>query len=116
MPRIREAQWLAGHFDIHAMIDLSDGLASDVHHLLQPGIRFDLEAAEIPGRLPGALTKGEDYELLFTIDPRDVTALRTKWKFPIALSEIGRVVRGNGVRLDGNVLPAKGYDHFKKRR
>jgi thiamine-monophosphate kinase len=116
VPRVREARWLARHFDIHAMIDLSDGLASDVRHLLRPGLRFDLDSAEIPGELPAALTRGEDFELLFTMDPRDVTALRTRWKFPLKLTEIGRVVRGNGVRLDGRPLSATGYDHFPKRR
>jgi thiamine-monophosphate kinase len=118
IPRIKEARWLATHFDVHAMIDLSDGLASDVQHLLQPGIRFDLDAAEIPacGSLRAALTDGEDFELLFTIDPRAVTPLRTKWKFPVKLTEIGHVVRGQGVRLDGRPLSAKGYDHFPKRR
>jgi thiamine-monophosphate kinase len=112
-PRVKEARWLAGHFDIHAMIDLSDGLASDAQHL---AVGIDFDAAEIPGKLPAALTRGEDFELLFTLDPRDVTALRTKWKFPVKLTEIGRVVRGHGVRLDGRPLTAKGYDHFPKRR
>jgi thiamine-monophosphate kinase len=115
-PRLKEAQWLARHFEIHAMIDLSDGLASDAQHLLRPGIGLDLDAAEIPGKLPAALTRGEDFELLFTLDPRDVTALRTKWKFPTRLTEIGRVVRGKSVRLDGRPLKARGYDHFTQRR
>lgn len=119
MPRVKEARWLAGHFDLHAMIDLSDGLASDARHLLRPGIGIDLEAAEVPGKLPAALTKGEDFELLFTIDPRDVTRLRRSWKFPVRLTEIGRVVRGRaGVWLiggDGRRQPLRpgGYDHFR---
>jgi thiamine-monophosphate kinase len=113
VPRVKEARWLVHNFDIHAMIDLSDGLASDVKHL---GVGIDLDAAEIPGRLPAALTRGEDFELLFTLDPREVTALRTQWKFPVKLTEIGRVVRGRGVRLDGRPLTAEGYDHFPKRR
>jgi thiamine-monophosphate kinase len=116
MPRVKEARWLTRHFDIHAMIDLSDGLASDIQHLVQPGIGFEIYGAEIPGKLPNALTDGEDFELLFTIDPREVTALRTRWRFPLELTEIGRVVRGRGVRLDGRPLTAKGYDHFAKRR
>jgi thiamine-monophosphate kinase len=113
IPRVKEARWLVRNFEIHAMIDLSDGLASDAQHL---EVGLDLIAAEIPGKLPAALTRGEDFELLFTLDPRDVTALRRKWKFPVKLTEIGRVVRGRGVRLDGTLLTAKGYDHFPKRR
>jgi thiamine-monophosphate kinase len=122
-PRVKEARWLAAHFDIHAMIDLSDGLASDIQHLLTPGIGFELFAAEIPSRgtLQAALTDGEDFELLFTLDPRAVTALRSKWKFPLKLTEIGRVIRARGkVTLIGGdakprLLTACGYDHFTKR-
>jgi thiamine-monophosphate kinase len=123
-PRIKEARWLTGHFDIHAMLDLSDGLGSDIHHLLTPGIGFELDAVEIPARktLRAALYDGEDFELLFTIDPRDVTALRRQWKFRLPLTEIGRVVRSPGtvalIRRDGTrqLLAPRGYDHFTKRR
>jgi thiamine-monophosphate kinase len=123
-PRIREARWLTSRFDIHAMIDLSDGLGSDIHHLLPPGIGFELDAAEIPARktVRAALYDGEDFELLFTIDPRDVTALRRQWKFPLKLTEIGRVVRAPGrvtlIERDGTRQPLapRGYDHFTKRR
>ena len=34
-PRLAEARWLAQHFSVHAMIDLSDGLAGDLRHILQ---------------------------------------------------------------------------------
>ena len=36
-PRLAEARWLAEHFPIHAMIDLSDGLAGDLRHILKAG-------------------------------------------------------------------------------
>src|SRR5262249_40424848 len=36
-PRLAEARWLAEHFAIHAMIDISDGLAGDLRHLLEAG-------------------------------------------------------------------------------
>ena len=63
---------------------------------------------------------GEDFELLFTIDPRQVTALRKKWarKFALELTEIGRVVRSRQkitlITSDGSrkILTAAGYDHF----
>ena len=36
-PRLAEARWLAENFSIHAMIDLSDGLAGDLRHILKAG-------------------------------------------------------------------------------
>jgi thiamine-monophosphate kinase len=125
-PRIAEARWLAARFNIHAMIDLSDGLGIDIYHLLRPGIGVELYGTEIPARgtVHAALYDGEDFELLFTIDPRDVTALRTKWrkKFKLPLTEIGRVVRAPGtVAFIGHngrkqFLRFRGYDHFTQRR
>jgi thiamine-monophosphate kinase len=127
-PRIAEARWLARHFPIHAMIDVSDGLSSDLQRLIDASksrLGFEIHAAEIPiapaahGKLDAALNDGEDFELLFTIDPRHVTALRKRWAqdFTLPLTEIGRVVRSHGVKLIGRdgrktSLPPKGYDHF----
>ena len=128
-PRIHEARWLVGNFPIHAMIDLSDGLSSDLQRLVEAsrrGVGFEIHAAEIPiaraarGRLTAALNDGEDFELLFTVDPRHVTALRTKWarRFELELTEIGRVVRSRGrvvlLERDGmkRWLTPAGYDHF----
>jgi thiamine-monophosphate kinase len=128
-PRVDEARWLVGHFPIHAMIDLSDGLSSDLQRLVEAsraGIGFEIYAAEIPiaraarGRLTAALNDGEDFELLFTIDPRQVTALRQKWarRFELELTEIGRVVRSPGrvwlIERTGTKrrLTSAGYDHF----
>jgi thiamine-monophosphate kinase len=131
-PRINEARWLVSHFPVHAMIDLSDGLSSDLQRLLEvsrPGIGFEILAAEVPiaraarNHLPAALNDGEDFELLFSIDPRHVTALRQKWarKFSLELTEIGRVVRSRStitlIGPDGiqRPLTPAGYDHFTKR-
>jgi thiamine-monophosphate kinase len=128
-PRIKEARWLVGNFPVHAMIDLSDGLSSDLQRSVEasrPGTGFEIHAAEIPiaraarGSLAAALNDGEDFELLFTIDPRHVTALRQKWarQFPLELTEIGRVVRSREkvtiISLDGSRKPLApaGYDHF----
>lgn len=123
-PRIAEARWLTKNFHVHSMIDVSDGIGSDVFHLLKPGIGVELYGAEIPARgtVHAALYDGEDYELLFTVDPRDVTALRKRWKFPVKLTEIGRVVRAPGtvVFIGHNgrkqILRFRGYDHFAQRR
>jgi thiamine-monophosphate kinase len=128
-PRLNEARWLVGNFPVHAMMDLSDGLSSDLQRLVEasrPGTGFEIHGAEIPiaraarGSLAATLHDGEDFELLFTIDPRHVTALRQKWtrKFALELTEIGRVVRSRHkvtlITADGSrkLLAPAGYDHF----
>ncbi|HTS18956.1 MAG TPA: thiamine-phosphate kinase [Verrucomicrobiae bacterium] len=128
-PRVREARWLVTNFPLHAMIDLSDGLSSDLHRLVEAsprGTAVEIHAADIPlaraarGRLAAALNDGEDFELLFTIDPGHVTTLRQKWarRFRTELTEIGRVVKSKHavalVGRDGSRKPllAAGYDHF----
>ncbi len=83
-PRIREAIELHRLVDLHAMIDLSDGLAADLFHLLDEShVGATLVSDSIPisndarrmtdGRSPleHALSDGEDFELLFTVSPED---------------------------------------------
>jgi thiamine-monophosphate kinase len=135
-PRLAEARWLAGHFSIHAMIDLSDGLAGDLPHLLKAsGVGAELLASAIPisrearrtakaatsakPALLAALTDGEDFELLFTLPGRDAVPLLDAWKgqFPTApLSCIGRISATEGVTLRDQYgtrpLTAHGYEHF----
>ena len=129
MPRIKEARWLVSHFRVHAMIDLSDGLSSDLQRLVEAGDHrpgFDIDAARVPlsaaarGSLRAALGDGEDFELLFTVAARDAARLRATWprRFRLRLTEIGRVTRSPGrtslVSADGSRHPLKagGYDHF----
>ncbi|MCG3150075.1 MAG: Thiamine-monophosphate kinase [Verrucomicrobiae bacterium] len=108
-PRLREGRQLARY--AHAMMDISDGLASDLYRLVESShVGFAIDSAKIPGKLPGALTDGEDFELLFTVAPRHAGKLRKKY------SEIGRVIKKPVVLLDGQPLEAHGYDHFAQRR
>jgi thiamine-monophosphate kinase len=135
-PRLAEARWLAGQVPIHAMIDLSDGLAGDLRHLLEPGgLGAELLAEAIPvsraARLRAkagdaakpavlaALTDGEDFELLLAVASRDAVPLLDAWKrqFPeVRLSCIGRITAQPGLRLRDRdrVLPftGHGYVHF----
>ena len=99
-PRIREARWLTQHFRIHAMLDISDGLASDLQRLVESsGVGFDICSRQVPrnGTLRAALTDGEDFELLFTVNPRAAGKLRKKFY------EIGRVTTKPVVLLDRQI-------------
>jgi thiamine-monophosphate kinase len=135
-PRVAEGRWLAEHFSIHAMIDLSDGLAGDLRHILErSGTGAELLRRAIPisraarrragpeqsGKTPllAALSDGEDYELLFAVASSDAVALADGWRkqFPtVRLSCIGKITAEKGLKLrDENgirALEAHGYVHF----
>jgi thiamine-monophosphate kinase len=135
-PRIAEGQWLAQHFDLHSMIDLSDGLAGDLKHvlrasgvgaeLLTPSIPISREAklqakTESAAKPPllAALTDGEDFELLFTVASRSAVPLLDGWKtrFPrLPLTCIGRITETPGLKLRDHhgvrEFRGAGYEHF----
>jgi thiamine-monophosphate kinase len=137
-PRLAEARWLAEHFSIHALMDVSDGLAGDLRHILnaskvgaeilKPAIPISraakLRAKENPAAKPvllAALTDGEDFELLFTLASKDAVKLLDAWKkkFPkLKLSCIGKIVAGDGILIRGknssHKLNEHGYEHFVK--
>lgn len=135
-PRLAEARWLAQHFQIHAMIDISDGLAGDLRHILtasrmgaelrSPSIPISREArlaakagsAAKPALL-AALTDGEDFELLFTVAARDAVPLLDAWRkqFPqVPLACIGKIREGDGIIIrdkhGARPLNVHGYVHF----
>jgi thiamine-monophosphate kinase len=121
IPRIDEARWLTSHFHIHAMIDLSDGLGTDLPRLARASeLGFVIEQTALP-LAPGCSTKqaisdGEDYELLFTLSPRSRESLKKNWarKFPkIPLTRIGQLTAKREIRSPE--FPA-GYVHFRQRR
>ena len=135
-PRLIEARWLAEHFSIHAMTDLSDGLAGDLPHVLKAsGVGAELLKSAIPvsreaklaarrsssakPAFAAALTDGEDFELLFTVAGGDSVKLLDTWKekFPqLKLSCIGKIVAGDGILIrdksGSHKLNANGYVHF----
>jgi thiamine-monophosphate kinase len=135
VPRLLEAQWLVEHFTVHSMIDLSDGLASDVRHLLISGnLGARLQANAIPvsraarrtsalhgGKTPllAALTDGEDFELLFTVPAAEAVPLLDSWKqrFPeLRLTCIGKTTTEPGLKLHFpnrvQEITEHGYEHF----
>ncbi len=132
-PRVNEGMALARRFKLGGMIDISDGLASELWHLSREsrvGIIIDQgalpvapEALAVARRLGGVpmdycLNGGEDYELLFTLAPSDaarakamITAMGT------SCSIIGQAAKGRGVWMvgrDGRLrsLRSEGYRHF----
>jgi thiamine-monophosphate kinase len=131
-PRIHEALWLTDRLRLGGLIDLSDGLAGDAGHLAAAsGVALVLEEELIPvhhgaveesgpdGGLELALTGGEDYELCFTAPSGSVESLTGEFfgSFGVALTRVGRVEGGTGVRLVGasgqaRTLAEGGFSHF----
>lgn len=129
MPRVKEAQFLARYFKPSAMMDISDGLASDIQRLTEASrVGASLNEAAIPvsrsaNSAARALTDGEDFELLFTLPVRTAERLlrsATKKK-SMRFYPIGRIVhRKEGITLIGSdgrrrSLLKKGFDHFRTR-
>jgi thiamine-monophosphate kinase len=135
-PRLAEAEWLADKFSMHAMMDISDGLAGDLRHILKAS-RVGAEllsdaipvsrAAKLAARaepsakapLLAALTDGEDFELLFTVASHDAVPLLDAWKerFPeLQLSCIGKITAKKGLTIRDKKgirpLTEHGYGHF----
>ena len=84
-PRIQEARWLASKYTPSAMMDLSDGLASDLPKLAKASrCGYEIDLQSIPrsrgSSIKEAITDGEDYELLFAISPTKTKALESNWK------------------------------------
>src|SRR5437868_5814904 len=105
-----------------SMIDLSDGLSTDLSHICEEsGVGAEIEVAKIPlpsgATLPQALHGGEDYELLFTAsEKKRVPALVAD----VAVRRIGRVTRDRRQMMwlqtpDGErmPMPVGGWEHFK---
>jgi len=129
-PRLREARELADALSLHAMIDVSDGLAQDLGHILaESGVGAVLEAAAIPvseearrlaetsGRSPldHALSDGEDFELLFAVSSAEADRVPGTLSTGVSVSRIGFVTREPGLFLDESgarrPLRAKGWVH-----
>ncbi len=123
VPRLAAGRALAGH--VHAMLDVSDGVASDARRLAErSGVRVDVDLDALPlaagvaqvavatGVEPGvfAARGGEDYELLVALSEEALQAS------PVPLTRIGRIVEGAAeVRFTGaGADPAlAGFDHLR---
>ena len=134
-PYLEEGKWLANQKIPRAMIDVSDGLSSDLGHICQQSkVGAILYEAKLPlskefkqyinqnglDPLKYILNSGEDYVLLFTVKPELAENLgaRYKEKFNKNIYQIGRITKEKGIKLFTKKetivqLEAKGWNHFK---
>lgn len=116
-PRLREARWLVTHHRPMAMMDLSDGLGSDLPRLAAAsGVGYRVESNTLPchagSTFEEAAGDGEDYELLFTIRPEAVGELMADWSaaFPgTPLTVIGEIA------AEGAGSLPRGWEHYRER-
>lgn len=105
-PRLEEARWLCTQLgqDLHAMMDISDGLGRDAARLGQAsGVRVELEGTRMPLHdgvtvLAGA-SDGEDYELLFAAAPGAMSRHLVRSPRAMMFTHIGSITAGNGCVL-----------------
>ncbi len=129
-PRIKEAIKIAQMVTLNSMMDVSDGLSSDLNRICKASqvgaiiaaeqIPISDEAQKSKNPLNSALNDGEDFELLFTLSQGDCQKLLKKWDGPIPITQIGTVTDTGKMQIkmpDGRIkdLEAKGYDHLKGR-
>ena len=133
-PRVNEALYLNEHYNIHSAIDISDGLTLDLHRLAtESKLGATINESAIPisddavtlsqqsGRTPleHALSDGEDFELLFSVSPKEAEKLlsvQPLQSLGVTLYEIGELTSELGLRMataDGitkQIIP-KGFEH-----
>lgn len=129
-PRVDWGLLLSKHKLASAMIDLSDGISSDLHHLCRDsgvGARIDSSLLPLHPNLPLAaqnydeslalaLDGGEDYELLFTVHSRQLSRLPAELN-GVPVTRIGEITenqKGVKIKIGGKwkTLKAAGYRHF----
>jgi len=135
-PRLEEAAFLVDKISLTSMIDLSDGLSSDLRHICrESGVGIEIYTSHLPissstkaladslGARPvdWALHGGEDFELCFTSQETDMEPVVREFRerFGIPLTAIGRVIEGRELSLidergERHPLPPCGYQHFRK--
>lgn len=123
-PQVAEGIWLGARPEVRAMMDISDGLASDLRHILRAShVGAEVETERIPtaaaADLDTALCAGEDYKLLLTADADATDRLCADFlsRFGTPLHPIGRITASAGTLhwlRNGSVIDKmwQGYRHW----
>ncbi len=137
-PQVEEGQWLAQQENVHAMMDVSDGIGSDLKRIIEQsgcGARVDLEKIPLSDQLrlsakelgwdplELAISGGEDYCLLLTVDRTSYPGIAAEFKkqFNLPLYAIGEITSDRGkpeylVNGMPHPLSSSGFDHFRKKK
>ena len=135
-PHLLEGRWLARMGAVHAAIDISDGLGSDLGHVIrQSGVGARIDARRLPvsdllktfSRCLGlepldyVLDGGEDYILLCTVSPGKMSSLSAGFekKFGRPLHRIGEITASSHIDLvdesgKARMISPKGWNHFRR--
>ncbi len=126
IPRFAEGQWLAACPYVHAMMDLSDGLAADAAKLatasgcgfllLPDQVPIHDDVPELSDQTKAACCDGEDFELLVAVAPEQWPTMQLAWPFSQRLHTIGWLVDEIGAFMEnrsGRIvpLPWTGFEH-----
>ncbi|AQT68892.1 Thiamine-monophosphate kinase [Anaerohalosphaera lusitana] len=126
VPRVEEAIEIARAADVHAMMDVTDGLVKDLSRICAAsGVGAIIEAERVPmthaakegnDPLEAALYDGEDFELLFTVSAEDYETLAGEQSIKAGITRVGLITDSGRIELqrgrDREVLDVKGYDHL----
>ncbi len=137
VPSLQEGQWLSDFPGVHAMIDVSDGIESDIHRIMESsGVGAEINLEEIPvsealqrvsekynwNRYEIAVCGGEDYCLMLTIERHQFEYIKNNFtlRFNKPLYPVGKITAKKGAltfklnRKKTDIIK-HGFDHFKEK-
>jgi thiamine-monophosphate kinase len=135
VPRLQEGQWLSDFPGVHAMIDISDGIESDIHRIMESsGVGAEINLEEIPvsealqrmsekynwNKYEIAVCGGEDYCLMLTIEKHQFEYIKNNFtlRFNKPLYPVGKITAKKGtlnfkLKSKKTDIIKHGFDHFK---